>query len=256
MTRERGKTGTKSKPTFESVWAAIDRLVEAQKKVAEAQEKAAEARRKSEEKTAEVMREERRKTEAAQRRTEAAFESLAESQKETKERMRELTKDLHKTDGNFNNKWGRFMENLVEGDFLAVLKERGFGVRSVTPRMKSIDEHRQTKAEYDLVARDGDAVVVAEVKTTLGDRDVAKFLEKLARFKKHFSEFQGWRVLGAVAFLAVADKGSPVAKGDPPESGEADKRAQRAGLFAIRSPGGAPGLAVVENPPDFTPREF
>ena len=256
-----GSAGRGPGPTFESVWAAIDKLVEAQKKVAETQgkaaEEAAEERRKTEEERRKTE-EERRKTEEARRETEASIKSLGEH-------VRELTEDLKEANGNFNNKWGRFMENLVEGDFLAVLKERGFGVKNVTPRMKSIDEDRKTVAEYDLVARDGGVVVVAEVKTTLWREDVEEFLEKLARFKMHFPEFQGRRVLGAVAFMAVADeKDKKKKKKRRAADGQraagkkkpADELARDAGLFAIRSPGGAPGLAVVENPPDFEPKEF
>ena len=57
--------------------------------------------------------------------------------------------------------------------------------------------------EYDILAANGEEVVVVEVKTTLRAGDVTHFLEKLDKFTGWVPEFKGRKVLGAVAYLKV-----------------------------------------------------
>ena len=200
------------KPTFESVWAMLGEVAKAQ-----------------------------RRTEEARLEGERA---LKESQLKTEKALRRLEKSLDKAAGDFRRKWGEFMENLVGGDLEGLLRARGIPVADVATRVTWTGDDGIKKAEYDLVARDGDVVVVVEVKTTLTKDDVKAFLAKLALFKGRFPAYRGRRILGGVAFLGTGG-GEGVAE-----------FAEESGLFAIRSPGGGPGLAVVENGPGFAPREF
>ena len=234
----------KGKPTFESVWAAIDKLTDGLSKVSE---------------------EERRKTEAAQRKTERSLDELAAEQKEGWRRLEEgrrsleeslksvheaqkKTEDsLNQAKGEFNRKWGRFMERLVEGDLKGVLAGRGILVDSVESRVPGICPGGFAReAEYDLVAHNGSGVVVVvEVKTTLLSRNVERFLDKLAKFRGHFPKHGARTVHGAIAFMKP---------GDDDQGGPA--LAEREGLLLIRAPGGDSGASVVVNPGGFEPREF
>ena len=223
----------------------------------------------------EAMLEMRRKTEAAaeeeRRKTEAAVkaarleteEAVKAARLETTESLRRLQEaqlktqeQLDRADGNFNRKWGEFMENLVGGDLKGALAGLGIRAGRVVRRRIVLRRSGKTDAEYDLVAEAGDTVVAVEVKTTLEREDVEEFLKALSRFRERFPEYEGKKVLGAVAFLATdaardADVHPPGFLADP-----AVRPALEAGLFVIRSPGGGPGPAVAENPGGFVPREF
>lgn len=63
-------------------------------------------------------------------------------------------------------------------------------------------------------------MVVVEGKTTLGKRDIDRFVEKLRIFTKAFPEFVGYKVYGAVAFIRSTHKYT--------------QYAYRRGLFVIR----------------------
>ncbi len=156
---------------------------------------------------------------------------------ETAQQMKETDRRLKKAEDLFTTQWGRLMESLVDGDLVPLLQARGIDVH---------ETHRRTSGrlngehyEFDILAVNGEEVVVVEVKTTLRPEDVTRFLAKLGRFKEWSSSYRDHRVFGAVAFL------------------EADsnviRQAERRGLFVIRATGSS---ASILNPPDFKPRVF
>ena len=93
--------------------------------------------------------------------------------------------------------------------------------------------------EFDILAVNGEQVVVVEVKTTLRPEDVTYFLEKLADYTTWAPEHKGKQILGAVAYLK-AD--STVAM-----------YAERQGLYVIRATGSS---AAITNQADFPPGYF
>lgn len=191
--------------------------------------KGEESLREAQRKTEESMREDRQKTEKSIR-------ELRETQKETE-------RALQKASGNFNNKWGAFMESLISGDLLSLLGEWDIPVTRITSRKTLYRRDSSPFAEYDLVAYNGDAIVVVEVKTTLTREKVEKFIGKLRGYSANGGEFAGKTILGAVGYLD-SDETSPL-------------YAQREGLFVIRAPGGASGISAILNDREtFKPREF
>ena len=259
-TRRKGRrmtTAAEFDRRLDRINEALDReilLIEKDRKRSEEawrrnEEKMLEMRRKTEE----AVKEARLRAEAAMKeerlKTEMSLRRLQEAQLRT-----ETT--VHKASGDFSRKWGEFMENLVGGDLRGVLAGLGIRAGRVLRRRIVLRKSKGTEAEYDLVAEAGGLVVAVEVKTTLKKKHVRDFLKALSRFRERFPEYGGKRVLGAVAFLATdaardADVHPPGFLADP-----AVAPALEAGLFVIRSPGGGPGLAVVENPEGFEPREF
>lgn len=194
-----------------------------------------------------------RETKASQRETEESLretqESLRETQRtmgkarlETEKSLTELGKSLDKARGNFNNKWGAFMENLVEGDLVRLFTERGIRVDKVISRVKLRRPDGTIRNEYDLVAVDGAEVVVVEVKTTLSMEKLETFIQKLKAFKGRFPEYDDRNVYGAVAYLEAA--------------GDSAETAEREGLFVIKSPGGPTGISIIANAGGFEPKAF
>ena len=218
-----------NKITLEDLQQIIKDLGEGQKMLQEAQKE-----------TAKSLQEFKRETKKAQQKVAEAQQKVAEAQQETE-------KALKKAIGNFNDKWSQFMENLVREDLLRLMRDNKIAVHDVHSNVMALKGDGHTRlAEYDLVAYNGDELVVVETKTTLFWKDVEVFIDKLKRFKGYFSDYKNHKVYGAVAYMGEARD----------EKGKAAKRAEEEGLFVIKSPEGAPGMAALANAEDFQPKQF
>ena len=207
---------------------------------------------KSQQKTEESLREvteaqketeaAQQKTEAAQQKTEESLREVAEAQKETEIFLRDLGKKIDKVNGDLTNKWGRFIENLVEGDLVNLLAPWDIKVNKVQPNLRYSTVEGIPKGEFDLVAINSTEVVVIEVKSTLKDVDIGKFIGKLKKFKEFFPEYKDKMIYGGVAYLRATK--------------EALERAKNEGLFIIKAPGGECKISTITNEKGFKPTEF
>ena len=196
-----------------------------------------------------------REVSVMQQETARRMQETDRRQQETDRQMQETDRRLHETDqlltrqaraakqrmdkleGLFNGQWGKLMESLVEGDLVGLLQQRGIVVRhTVTNPRQNYGERRW---EFDLVAINGEEVVVVEVKTSLRVPDVDRFIRRLNEFPELMPEYAERRIYGAVAYLKAYQ--------------ESDVRAERLGLFVIRATGSS---ASITNRAGFTPRTF
>ena len=191
--------------TPEKVWATLDRITEKQEKAA----------KEIEEQRKEIKRQ----------------------QKETKRQQKEADRRMKKLEGLFTSQWGALMESLVEGDLVPLLQARGITVRYTHTRMRGRRDGEHY--EFDILAENGEELVVVEVKTTLRAEDVAQFLGKLGKFTVYAPGYQGKKIYGAVAYLKT-DASVVV-------------HAERQGLFVIRATGNS---ASIVNEAGFVPRVF
>ena len=149
----------------------------------------------------------------------AILRELAESRKETDRRLRKL-------DELFSGQWGKLMEALVEGDLIILLNRRGIRVDHTVSNPRK--EHGARRWEIDILAVNGDEVVVVEVKTTLKVCHVDHLLGLLREFTELMPEYGSRRIHGAVAYLK-ADESSA-------------RYAERQGLFVIRATGSSASI--------------
>ena len=197
------------------------KLLEAQQKTEEAQQKTEEAQQ---------------KTEEAQQKTEKGLMELRESVKKQGE-------NLDKASGNFTRKWGAFMEKLVKGQLVDMLRKKGIPVNLVMRKLEIMDKKRNDKlAEFDLLAVNGDEMVVVEVKTTLSSDKLNKFIQKLVKYKHRLPVEERKKVYGAVAYLD--------------DDKESKQEAIEAGLFVIEAPKRDGDFAKIVNDEDFRPKPF
>ncbi|MCY4523461.1 MAG: hypothetical protein OXB84_01850 [Halobacteriovoraceae bacterium] len=166
---------------------------------------------------------------------------MKETDQRLEKRLSKLSKSIDKANGNFNNKWGEFMEKLVEGDLINLLKSRSIEVISTHPRIKIKDSKNNIVAEFDLVAVNGKEIVVVEVKTSLEVSDVRQFIKKLTAHKGSLG-FQGKTIYAGVAFLSATK--------------EALNLAVLEGLFTLQAPGGEAKVSKITNSKDFKPKSF
>ena len=162
---------------------------------------------------------------------------MQETDQLLKRQARAAERRMDKLDELFNGQWGKLMEALVEGDLVKPLQQRGIAVQhTVTNPRQNYGERRW---EFDIVAINGEEVVVVEVKTTLRVPDVDRFVGRLNEFPELMPEYADRRIYGAVAYLKAYQ--------------ESDVRGERLGLFVIRATGSS---ASITNREEFTPRTF
>ena len=169
---------------------------------------------------------------------------IKENAEETDRRMQETDgimrenikgiKDLKKL---FEDQWGKLMEALVKGDLIKLLNERNVDIQGIAREHER--KYNGKEYEFDIIAINGDAVVVVEVKTTLRLEDIGHFIRKLEVFKQVFPEYESKNIYGAVAYLKQNE-------------GTA-KNAEKKGLYVIRAVGSS---AEIVNKKNFQAKKF
>src|SRR3972149_3818881 len=162
---------------------------------------------------------------------------LTEQSRETREQMKETDEKIKELSNLFTSQWGRLIESLVEGDLVRLLNERGIPVNHTSERIKGCRDGENF--EFDIIAHNGNEIVIVEVKTTLRPDDVKVFAQKMQRAKVYLPEYANSRLIGAMAYLK-ADAGAGVMAG-------------KQGFFVIRATGNS---AAIINPEGFVPKRF
>ena len=157
--------------------------------------------------------------------------------KELELQMKETDRRLKKAEGLFTTQWGKLMETLVEGDLLKLMKQKNIRVDDTTMNMKGC--YKDQNWEVDILASNGEEIVLVEVKTTLNLQDVKDFIDKLKKFTTWKPKYKNDKMYGAVAYLK-ADQGSA-------------RYAEKQGLFVIRATGSSSSII---NKKDFRPKIF
>ncbi len=165
-----------------------------------------------------------------QKETNKKIQKLSDSQKET-------DKQLKKTENLFTTQWGRLVESLVEGDLVPILNQKGIKISNTFTNVKQ--RGRGDDFEYDIIAANGEEIVVVEVKTTLRADSVKDFLGNLKKFTSRMPHYKNKIIYGAVAWLRAEQ--------------EADIHAEKQGLFVIRATGSSASIVNKEN---FKPQLF
>ena len=234
--------GKSQKELSESQKITEESLQKTQKEIRESQKELSESQKTTEEslqKTQKEIRESQKTTEESLQKTQ---KEIRESQKTTEESLQKTQKEIResqKTTKNleslFSGQWGKLMESLIEGDLIKLLRNRNILVNQVTTRRRGETNGKQW--EIDLIAINGDEIVVVEVKTTLKVQDVKNFQDKiLVPIKTLIPEYSNFKIYGAIAYLRADQK--------------ANLYAQKQGLFVIRATGSS---ASITNEKGFKP---
>ena len=159
------------------------------------------------------------------------FEETDAKFKETDAKFEKTAKKIDALTG----KWSKFVEGLVVPAVVKMFAERGIEVIGISQRVKR--SKNGEGIEIDLLAINGEYVILIEAKSTLGVDDIKEHIERLGKFAAFFPEYKDRKVIGAVAGIDI-DEG-------------ADKFAYRNGLFVIAQSGEA---VKILNDRKFTPK--
>jgi Holliday junction resolvase len=143
------------------------------------------------------------------------------SKEETDRMFRATDRKLNKLIYSFEDQWGRLIESLIEGGLVKLMNSRGIEVHRTSTRVTGDYNGRQY--EFDIIAHNGNEIVIVEVKSGLNVKKVKEFLEELSQVKIWLHEYRDYKVYGAVAFLKSNE--------------ESTKFAERNGLFVIKATG-------------------
>jgi Holliday junction resolvase-like predicted endonuclease len=176
----------------------------------------------------------------------AGIAQLRQSQAKTDEQLSrtdaQLSRTIKKLDeigrqlGDLGLVQGEVAEDLFFRNLKGVFRKTNIDLKKVKRNLK-----RKGEGEFDLVAENGDKVLVVEVKNKLEKRMVDRFLEKkLPRFKELFPEYEKYQVIGGMGALVVKD--------------DVGRYAEKAGLYVLTQTD--EGGAALLNREGFKPRTF
>lgn len=157
--------------------------------------------------------------------------------KETEHQFKETDRKLNKMIHQFESQWGKFVESLVSGNLIQLLRGKGIDVHDTSQRRTGIHMGRQF--EFDIIAKNGNELVIVEVKSNLNIKAVKDFLEELSHAKEWLDEYASYKIYGAVAYLHASEE-SPI-------------YAERNGLFVIRATGDS---SIITNSESFVPTSW
>ena len=186
------------------------------------------------------LKESQKKTDEQIRRTGEQILDLKESQKMTDNLFRKTEKRLDEIGrqlGDMGLVQGQVAEDLFYRNVRGLFRnDRDMIFADVKRNLK-----KKGAGEYDIVAVNGESVLVIEVKNKLQNRMVDTFVEKkLPEFKKIFPQYQGRKLFGGMGALVVKDAVS--------------RYAEKAGLYVLTQT--SEGGAALVNRKKFRAKEF
>jgi hypothetical protein len=182
-----GAVQTANSPSFESVWAVLDRVGERLDRVGERLDRVGERLDrvgKSQEETDRIVKEN------------------AKQQKETDRIVKENAVEI----GKLSKRMGEVVEYMVAPNLREKFNELGYNFSQSSQRKDVIDKEHKISFEIDVYLENYSKAMLAEVKTTPTTEDVKDHIRRLEKMRK-FADLHGDKrtFLGAVAGVVIKD---------------------------------------------------
>jgi hypothetical protein len=146
----------------------------------------------------------------------AALQDVAERQRETDRQIKETDRQLKETDritrenakliGKLGNRFGGMIEDMVIPGLVAKFKELGFVFNEAYPHAEINDKENNILTEIDITLKNGDKVMLVEVKSKPTTDDIDEHIERMEKVRAHADRHNDKRTyLGAVAEMAMSE---------------------------------------------------
>jgi len=123
--------------------------------------------------------------------------------REHKEETRNQIRENNKRWGEFANKLGTIVEDIIYPAFRPVIRKYfGCEPEKTYMRLEYSNRERGIYEEFDAVAVCEDKVFLLEVKSTPREKHIEEFKEKAKRFLEYFPEFTGKKLILIMASLS------------------------------------------------------
>lgn len=153
-------------------------------------------------------------------------------------RFKETDQKIKKLADLFTGQWGKLIESLAESGIIKQMQSRGIDVTNLSRRLVSQKNGHHLELDF-LLTNDSEAVI-GEVKTTLRNRQVQRFIQKIKEFYIFYPNYRHFKLYGALIGIRLEQ--------------EVDKYAYRKGLFVFQV--GGKGMLKMLNDVDFQPKDF
>ena len=178
-------TQTANPPSFETVWATLDRVSEKQEELVQIQKE-----------LAQQMKE----TDRQMKETDRQMKETDRQMKETDRRMEETDRRL----GKLGNRFGEIIEYMVAPNLLEKFSELGITFLKTNHNSKICDYENNIFFEIDFFLENGEKAMMVEVKTTPATEDVKDHIARLEKMRKYADLHGDKRLfLGAVAGVVM-----------------------------------------------------
>jgi hypothetical protein len=161
------------KPTFETVWAALQ------------------------------------ETNLQMKDTDRRMKDTDRRMKETDRRLKQTERMIKNTDkaiGNLGNRFGEMVEYMVMPNLLVKFRELGFVFTEAYPHSVIKDVENNISTEVDITLKNGDKVMIVEVKSKPSTEDITDHVERMRKVRAHADLHGDRRIfLGAVAGMIFND---------------------------------------------------
>jgi len=176
-------------PTFESVWAGLDKFREETQKFREEWREGMIELRESQKETDRMMKEYR------------------EDLKETERVLKKQSEDNNNRIGSLTNLFGDVTEAMVAPKICEKFEEFGLYFSQANPNVRVNDRRNKISFEIDIMLENGDKAMLIEVKTKLTTERVDKHILRLEKMRK-YADLRGDKriFLGAVAGIVLIDE--------------------------------------------------
>jgi len=176
------ETQATNPPTFESVWALMERVGERLDRVSTKQEELV----------------------ASQKETDR---QLKETERLMKEDSQRLKDELNTKIGSLTNLFGDMTEAMVAPKICKKFEEFGLYFPKAHPNSRLDDRVNKISFEVDIILENGDKAMLIEVKTKLTKDRIYKHILRLKKMRK-YADLHGDKrtFLGAVAGIVVTDE--------------------------------------------------
>jgi len=131
----------------------------------------------------------------------AVLQDLAERQKETDRQMKETDKRL----GKLGNRFGDMVEHMVMPGLVKKFRELGFVFTEACPNTVIDDEENNILTEVDITLKNGDKVMIVEVKSKPTTEDIDEHIERIGIVRTRANRHNDSRIyLGAIAGMVMS----------------------------------------------------
>ena len=169
--------------------------------------------------------------------------AFKDEMRDFKEESRASRREMNRRWGELANKMGTMAEDLVAPSIPRILRAvvgcPDGAIDSIAVRVRRRHPVTHQFQEFDVVATCGEYVLINETKSSLSPEAVREFVDLLSRVREYFPEYEGKKIIGAIASLYV----------DP----SLVRFGERQGLIVL---GMGEELMDVLNSPGFRPKAF
>lgn len=144
-----------------------------------------------------------KKTDEQQKKTDEQLRRAEEAVKKAGERIDNLGELV----GKVTDSWGKFVEGFVEPSIPKLFKERGINVTELHQRAKSHINGQEIEIDILAVGRNVSTgkglVIIVQVSSSVGIRDVKRCMRDLQSFYDFFPAYRDSEVMGVIGGMRI-----------------------------------------------------